>query len=95
MNNIFEAETIEIEPTSEKTINEIKANHLKHITSIDINVSAITPNKHYSSSEHLEYDLMPYILLQSLENHHNSPIICLKCTLMETPNSKFENGGFL
>ena len=28
-------------------------------------------------------------------NHHNSPTICLQCTLMETPNCKFKNSGFL
>ena len=44
--NSFEAAKFEPEPTFEKTINEIKANSLKSITSIDMNVSAITSNKH-------------------------------------------------
>ena len=42
MKNSFEAEKFEPEPTFDNTINEIKANDLKSITSIDINVSAIT-----------------------------------------------------
>ena len=41
INNSFKAEHFEPEPTLEKTINEIKANHLKSITSIYMNVSAI------------------------------------------------------
>ena len=65
MNNIIEAEKFEPEPTFENTINEIKFNHLKVITSIDMNVSAITSNKPSSSSEHLKSDLIPCILLQS------------------------------
>ena len=61
MNNIFEAATFKPEPTFEKTINDIKADNLKSITSIDMNVSAITLNKPYSYSEHLKYDLIPWI----------------------------------
>ena len=40
--NIFESEKFEPEPTFEKNINDIKANHLKSITSIDMDVSFIT-----------------------------------------------------
>ena len=36
--NIFESEKFEQEPTFEKNINDIKANHLKSITSIDMDV---------------------------------------------------------
>ena len=54
-----------------------------------MNVSAITSNKPFSYYEHLKSDLMPCILLQSPGNHHNSPIICLQCTLMETPKYRF------
>ena len=57
----------EPEPTFEKNINEIKADHLKIITSIDMNVSDITLKKNSSSYEHLKYYLMPWILLQPLE----------------------------
>ena len=77
-NNSFEAENFEPTPTFEKNINEIKANHLKIITYIDINSSDITPNKPSSSSEHLKSDLMLWILLQSPEkspqftNHFSS-----------------------
>ena len=67
MNKIFEAEKSEREPTFEKTINEIKSNRLKSITSIYNNVSYITSNKPSSSSEHLKSDLMSQILLQSPE----------------------------
>ena len=67
INNSFEAATFEPEPTFEKTINDIKANHLKIITSIDINVSSITSNKPSSSFEHLKFDLMSWILLKAPE----------------------------
>ena len=53
MNNIFEAEELNDEPTFEKTIDYIKANHLKSIIYIDINVSYITWNKPSSYSEHI------------------------------------------
>ena len=42
MNNSFEEEKIEPEPAFEKTINEIKDNHLKSIASADMNLSYIT-----------------------------------------------------
>ena len=61
INNSFEVEKLEPEPTFEKTINEIKANHSKSIISIDMNL-----NKHSSYSEHLNSDLMPWIILQYL-----------------------------
>ena len=54
MNKGFEAEKLEPELTFENTINEIKANHLQSITSIDMNLSAIPWNKTSSSSEHLK-----------------------------------------
>ena len=53
INNRFEPEKFETEPIFENTINEIKANHLKSIASVDMNVSAITSNKPSSSSEYL------------------------------------------
>ena len=64
MNSIIEAAKFEPEPISEKTYNEIKANNLKIITTIDMNVSNITSNQPSLSSEHLKPDLMPWILLQ-------------------------------
>ena len=42
INNNFEAAKFEPEPIFKKTINEIKDNHLKGITSIDMNVSDVT-----------------------------------------------------
>ena len=63
INNSFEAAKFEPEPTFEKTINEIRSNHLKSITSIVMNISAITYNKTYSSPENLKLNLMPWILL--------------------------------
>ena len=42
MNSIIEVEKFEREPTFEKTINEIKDNHLKSIASSAMNLSAIT-----------------------------------------------------
>ena len=53
MNNRIEVEKFEPETTFEKNINEIKANNLKSITSIDINLSAFTLEKPYISSQHL------------------------------------------
>ena len=65
MNSRIEEAKFEPKPTFEKTINDIKANNLKSITSIDMNVSAITPNKPYSSPEHLKSDIITWILIQS------------------------------
>ena len=65
MNNSFEAETFEPEPTFENSLSDIKADHLKNITSIEMNVSAITLNKTSSYFECLKPDLMPWILLHS------------------------------
>ena len=45
INNIFEAAEFEPEPTFEKITNDTKSNHLKSITSIDMNVSEITSKK--------------------------------------------------
>ena len=42
MNNRFEAAKFEPEPTFEKTINDIKNNHLKFIASATMNISSIT-----------------------------------------------------
>ena len=59
MNRIIEAAKFKPEPTFENTINEIKANHLKSLYSLDMNISTITYNEPYSSSEHLKSDIMP------------------------------------
>ena len=64
MNSRIEVAKFEPEPTFEKTINEIKANHLKSITSIDTNVSTIKLNTTYFSSDYLRSNIMPWILLQ-------------------------------
>ena len=45
MKKIFKATQFEPELTFENNINEIKANSLKSITSIDVNVSVTTLNK--------------------------------------------------
>ena len=95
MNNIFESAKFEPKPTVENTIDDIKADHFKIITSIDMNVSAITLNKASSSSEHMISDLIPWILLKSPEK---SPQFTNHLSLMY-PNGntqlKFENGGYL
>ena len=65
MKNSFEAEKLGHEPIFENNINEIKYNHLKSITSIDMNLSDITSNKPSSSSEHLKPNIMTRILLRS------------------------------
>ena len=64
MNKSFKAEKFEPGPTFENTINDIKANHLKSIISIGMNVSDITFNKPYSSYEYLKSYLIPWTLLQ-------------------------------
>ena len=61
----IEVAKFEPEPTFENTINDIKANYLKSITSITINVPDITSNKPSSSSEHIKSYLVPWILLLS------------------------------
>ena len=62
--NSFEAETFESEPTFENNINEIKSNNLKDITSIEMNVSAITSNNPSLSSEHKTSKFIPCIHLK-------------------------------
>ena len=47
MNSRIEVAKFEPEPTFENTINEIKANDLKGITSLDMILSDITSNKVY------------------------------------------------
>ena len=42
LNNSFEAENFEPKPTFEKTINDIKNNHMKSMASSAMNLSAIT-----------------------------------------------------
>ena len=64
MNIRVEGKQFQPEPTFENAIYKIKANSLKNITSIDMNVSAITSNKPFSSYEHIKAYLMPWILLQ-------------------------------
>ena len=65
MNNSFEAAKFEPEPTFENISNEITDNHLKSITSVDMNVSDINSNNPYLYSEHIKPDIIPCILLQS------------------------------
>ena len=65
MNTRIEVAKFEPKPTFKKTINDIKSNQLKIITSVDMNVSFIILNKPYFSSEHLETYLISYIPLQS------------------------------
>ena len=88
MNNSFEAEKFEPEPTFEKTLNEIKADHLKSITSIYMNVSAITPKKPSSYPEHLKPDPMSWITLQSPEK---SPQFTNKfCSMYHNGNTQLQ-----
>ena len=70
MNRKIEAEKFELETTFEKNIDDIKAYHMKCIAYIGMNISAITSNKPYLSSEHLNADIMTWILLKS---HGKSP----------------------
>ena len=79
----------------EKTINDIKYNHMKIITSLDMSSSAMNYNKPYSYLENIKAYLTLCIILQSTGNHHNSLNICLQSTLGETPNNIYENCEFL
>ena len=65
MNRRIELAKFEPEPIFRNTINEIKANHLKSITYIDMSVSAITLDKPSYPSEHIKSYLMPWVLLKS------------------------------
>ena len=67
MKSIFKVEKFKPETTFEKKINEIKADHMKIITSLDMDLSAITLNKPSSSSEDLNAYLMPWIILKATE----------------------------
>ena len=48
----------------EKNIDEIKADHMKIITSIDMNISAIVSKKTYYFYKHLNTNIMPRIILK-------------------------------
>ena len=92
MKSIIEVAKFEPEPTLENTINKIKSNHLKSITSLDMNISDITLNKPYFPSEHIschEYSE------NHRENRHNSINNCLQRTRKETLNHRFEYGELL
>ena len=65
MNIIIESAKLEPETIFENTISDIKANHLKSITSINMNVSAITPNKPSLYYEHIKLNLIPWIIRKS------------------------------
>ena len=65
MNSIIEAKKFKLETTFENNVDDIKANHLKIITSLEIKLSAITSKKPYLYSEHLNADLKPWVFLQS------------------------------
>ena len=67
----IEATKFEPETTFENNIDEIKADNVKIITSLYINLSAIASKKPSLSYEHLNTDLMPWIVLQSPGNHYN------------------------
>ena len=65
MNSISEAEKFEPENKFKKNVDEIKADHMKSITSLDMNLSAITSKKSPLSYENNNANLMTIILLQS------------------------------
>ena len=65
MNIRIEATKFGPEPTFENNIDKIKADHVKRITSLDVNISVITSKKPYLSSKHLNTYIMSSIVLQS------------------------------
>ena len=64
MNSKFESEKFNIEPIFDKTLNDIKGQHLKIITSIDMTALAIASNKSSLSCEHLKSNIVTWILLK-------------------------------
>ena len=74
MNSRIEAAKFESEPKFENTINEIEDNHLKGITYIDMNLSAITSNKTSSSSKHLKPISCHGYSYNHRKNHQKPPI---------------------
>ena len=65
MNSSIEVTKFEPETTFENSIDEIKADRVKIITSLDVNKIFITSNKSYFSSEHINDHLMTWIVPQS------------------------------
>ena len=65
MNRRIEVTNFEPETIFDKNIDEIKAGHTKTINSLDMNILDITSNKPSLFSEHLNKDLMPWIVIQS------------------------------
>ena len=61
----IEATKFEPEATFKNNIDDVKVYHVKSMTSLDINISAITSNKPSLFSEHLNANLMIWIVLQS------------------------------
>ena len=61
MNIIIKAEKYEPKTTFENNIDEIKYYHMKIITSVYIHISAITSNKPFLSSEHINAYSMTWI----------------------------------
>ena len=95
MNSSFEAAKFEPEPTFEKNINDIKYNHSKVSTSLTwmYQLSLWTkPLRLLNIKNKISCYGYPY---KHNKNNHNSPIIFIECTLMQTPKYKFENCGFL
>ena len=86
INSRIEVAKFEPEPIFEKTIHEIRDNHLKSITSITMNLSYKTKIKPSLYSEDLKSDFMPCILLQSPGKSPQFTKICLQCTLKKTSN---------
>ena len=78
----FEATQFEPETIFENNIGDIKADYVKSITFLDTNLSAITSNKTSLSSEHLNADLMPGVILKSVPNFFLL-WICSSCNIRE------------
>ena len=75
---------------------EIKAEHLKTIDSLDIEISAITSKKYSSQYEQPTADLTEWSLLKTNKTNHmhcNSPDMYLLRTLKVTLSFNSKNGG--
>ena len=79
MNSRIEAAKFEPKIIFENNIDDIKSNHMESITYFDMNISSITSNKPSSYYEHINSDIMSWIIL----NHLKIATICQPFVLPE------------
>ena len=96
VNSIIEAKQFEPETAFERNIDKIKYDHVKIITSHEMNLLDITSNKPYLCFEHLNDYIMAWVVLQPpVKSIKCTKHLCLPWTSKETPSYKLENDGLL